>query len=147
MKFSEFLNEMAFRQGTSLERIELQTIFLIEHIFKIWLMPNSENYNHWSKEIQNFVNLIDNFCNVKTRSGRIPYKTLKKSMQNLQNQKWLEKQLNYVIRDYQVIPLRVDLVTSIQNFLEYFWNLLSLNRVDKFELLDYIQNYKHRRLG
>lgn len=80
MKFSDYLKsklwEMAFSQEHALDKVEELAPKTIEHILKCRLMPDSREIPHWLNEIKAYTEKMDDYCDVKTRTGRPSYANL-----------------------------------------------------------------------
>ena len=141
MTYSDFLAEMAYNQKFSLDKIETLTYPLLEHILKIWLMPDSQDIKHWESEVVNFIDAIDRMCNLKSKKRRPEYNTLLHRFQNLLEEKTIEKCLKRVTDNYKPTKkfTRTQTLEKIRTFLFFFWKSLAVECVDGKKTLGYIQ--------
>ena len=66
-----FVTEFADSKREIEHTLNISTDNVIEHLLKLYCMPNSENRNHWCTEISNFL------CRVKRFAGKNKFPTVK----------------------------------------------------------------------
>lgn len=104
------MNDYVFGFAESRIAIEVylngRTNQIIEHICKLVLMPNHSARNHWKKEIASQLHIIDKLKNTKkypTQKQLYSWTYVKKK-DLLQDNSWMSKMYNHVIKEYHRNP-------------------------------------------
>ena len=122
MRFSFYLTEMAYHQDRAIEKIEDLLPQVISHLFKCLTMSESQDFNHWLKEIRNWISQMDDYSVVKPKNRRINLKVfLKEYDQKLSFKYLLRKYENilyqYGLEDRKNIPSSEKCIEFVQGFL------------------------------
>ena len=124
MGFANFIFEMAYKQDRAIEKIEDLLPQLSLHILKVWLMPESRDREHWIKEIENWLNLINRFSRVKN-SRIISKSKFKKEFGGYFEIDEVEDNL-YILRHYK-FELKSPKILSkrLKQFFDWLWESIS----------------------
>jgi hypothetical protein len=145
MAFIDFIFEFAYEQKDALARIEDQIPQLSAHLIKVLIFVDDVNQNHWQKEILSYIDIIDNVCDTKTKSGRISAKTLHKTLKNTLEDRYFEKIIKKLSRDYDIklSPVnKVSLFGALREFYENLFNWLEKDFVDDSKILNLVEKLK-----
>lgn len=129
MKFSEYvmqeLNER-LEQRKVIHRIEKQILPLTLHILKVWLMPDSQDFNHWIKEIDNILSIIiTTGSNVKTKKGYISYETLIEEYGDIITKEYIKDRIYSINIQYnQKFKFKNDIYAGVTRFYRVLWSSL-----------------------
>lgn len=148
MRFLDFLTENRDLQS-AINRIEDQIPQLSAHIIKVWVMPESRDFNHWINEIKNYTQIIDDSADVKTRFGRIRKTLMLKELQQKLSVNRVTRYIRtiedkYNIRIPGILEIRDNLEALYNDFFDYIekdsyedrviLNLINLHKPEVLEL-------------
>ena len=113
---------MAYHQDRAIEKIEDLLPQVISHLFKCLTMSESQDFNHWLKEIRNWISQMDDYSVVKPKNRRINLKVfLKEYDQKLSFKYLLRKYENilyqYGLEDRKNTPSSEKCIEFVQSFL------------------------------
>lgn len=135
---------MPYYQSKGLEKIEDQIPQLTLHILKVWLMPDSRDYEHWIDEIANFLVIMDSGANVKTRRGRLSHNTIVKEYKALITEQRVKNAFNRINRSYEKsFKYNVKYYNAVKKFYDYLWIKLAEFDFDTAEVIAHIEGLKN----
>ena len=146
MRFSFYLTEMAYHQDRSIEKIEDLLPQVVLHIFKCLTMPGSRDYNHWLKEIQNWIFQMDDFCSIKN-GKRIRFKVFLREYEQKMSAKYLLKRYDTILYQYDLgehkhLPNPNKCVKFVQGFLNELLKDLSEDKLNWIKLEYLIKDFE-----
>ena len=140
MKFTDYILEMVYPQARAIEKIEDLLPQLTKHFIKCWIMQKSRDYDHWVKEIINYLDQINEFSRVKTKRKYICRGTFDKEFGHLTEFHRVESLVDSVCIQYTIdspysVKFFVDSLTSFYNDL---WNMLSSNKFNIRKMINHL---------
>jgi hypothetical protein len=143
LRFKDFVLEFAYESDKAIEKIEDLLPQLSLHILKIWLMPKSRDYDHWVKEVENWLNQISRFSRIKADSKIISKAKFQKEFGEYFDESEIENDL-YLLRNYKFEKDIAPNVLSqkLQEFFEYLWDSISSKKFNLKKTMEFIKEVK-----
>lgn len=143
MKFTDYivdkLYEMAFEQSFALDKIEEQVPGVITHILCCHLMPDSRDISHWIDEIAAFTGKMDDYCDVKTKSGRISYANLINGVHPKLTPEWVKKKIPFIERKYKRKFSKENVNDAIEKAIDIMHDIFLDMASNKFDIEKYVK--------
>ena len=133
------ISEMAYNQDNALDRIKSKLPKLIQHLILIKIFANTDSCSHWMDEICGYLITINDYCNVKTKNGRISLKVLKNTFDDIMDVTEVEDIVTRIEKKYGIKVLDDEIVKFqkyIYNFFDKLWYDLSN---DEFRLRNILE--------
>lgn len=150
MKLLDYIFEFAYEQNSALEKIEDKMPQLSAHLIKVLVFEDDINQKHWRAEILTFIDSIDNYCDIKSKNRRISAKTIKKSLSNTLEDRYFEKILKKLYRNYDTKLFPADktnkqiLFDSLREFYDNLFVWLEKDVINDDEILDLLKKLSAR---
>ena len=147
MRFSFYLTEMAYHQDRAIEKIEDLLSQVITHLFKCLTMSESRDFNHWLKEIRNWISQMDDYSVVKPKNRRINLKVFLKEYEQKLSFKYLLRKYENVLYQYGLgckkhIPTPEKCIEFVQGFLADLFETLSNDELSWVDLDKKLKDFK-----
>ena len=138
-----FIDEYAKQQNAIESTIQNKTEVIVEHIFKLMLMPNHNSYNHWKREIANQFNEVRKLKG----SNKLPKKEqiFEWSYEDISDQltdvNFVQNRIDNIIYDYGENSVVYDydlesFIANLNNICYNYFNWLS----DELSKTGYVAN-------
>lgn len=140
MKFSQYILTEKYELKKGVEIIEGQIFQLAKHILKVWLIPVSRDYNHWINEIINYLSIMEDGREVKTKTGLISRKVFTREYKDkIKEQKVKNFLFEINVKYKKNFIYRNIYNTELNNFFDFLWDNLSQKIFDISIILNRIK--------
>lgn len=129
-----FVTEFAENKKEIERSLKPLTEKIIEHLFKLYLLPNDESVKHWKKDIYSFIHSIDKLkgSNKRPTSKQIYEWTFGKKADIFDDNYYVEIMVDTIEYEYNVIinenvdTVKNDMYKVCSNYFRWLSNELSI---------------------
>ena len=129
-----FVTEFAENKKEIERSLKPLTEKIIEHLFKLYLLPNNESVKHWKKEIYSFIHSIDKLkgSNKRPTSKQIYEWTFGKKADIFDDDYYVEVMVDTIEYEYSttigknVNSIKNDMYVLCDNYFKWLSNELSV---------------------
>ncbi len=121
-----YITAQALKKNEIMQNVHRKTLVIIEHIFKLLIMPDNSTRNHWQGEIAGLLNRITPLKNTKKfpSSDNLLKWTYYDNEDSITDFTWITKELDNIYDDYDV-EFNGDINDLISDFKEICFDYFS----------------------